>query len=115
MTDRERKGQSNREDGALTRLRLHMERATETLDLGCHNVHADAAASLLGDGACSREPRLEDELHRILIAKGLSGRGEPESRALVADGFQVHAASVIRQADHDLGAFAMQFEDDPSR
>jgi hypothetical protein len=38
-----------------------------------------------------------------------------ESRALVADGFQVHAAAVIRQADHDLGAFAMQFENDAAR
>src|SRR5262249_30895873 len=72
MADRESERQSNSECSALTELRLHMERAPQALDLGRHNIHADAAAGLLRDRSRSGEPGLEDELHGILIAQHLS-------------------------------------------
>jgi len=75
MTDRESKGQPDREYGALARLGLHVERATETLDLGGYNVHTDAAARLLGNRARGGKAGLEDELHRVLIAEDLSRSG----------------------------------------
>ena len=43
------------------------------------------------------------------------GAMRPKSRALVADGLEVHACAVVDEADHDFRAFAMQLEDDLAR
>ena len=93
-------------------LGLHVQRAAELLDLGGHHVHADAAAGLLGDGAGGGEARLEDQLHRILVAERVALGDQAERERLVADGLQVHAGAVIGQAHHDLGALAVQLEQD---
>ncbi len=114
VTDRERQRQAHREHRALAGLALHVQCAAQALDLGCNHVHADAAAGLLGDRTRGGEPRLEDELHRILIAQGLPGRDEAERLTFVADRLQIHAAAVIGETHHDLGALPMQLQQDPA-
>ncbi len=42
----------------------------------------------------------------------VAGGDEAQGRALVADGFEVHARAIVDEADHDFRAFAMQLEDD---
>ena len=89
-----------------------MQGAAEPFDLGRDHIHADAPARLLSNRACGGEPGLEDELHRILIAQGLGRCDQAQSPPLVPDRLQVHSPAVVRQAHHDLGAFAVQLEND---
>src|SRR3984893_13214324 len=114
VADREREWQAAREHRALARLGLHVQRAAQALDLGGHDVHADAAARLLRDRAGGGEPRLEDQLNRILVAQGLSRADESQGLGLLADRAEIHADAVVGEAHHDLGAFAMQLEENVS-
>src|SRR5262249_30684073 len=98
--------------GAQARLRLHVKGTTQTLDLGCDDVHANAATGLLSDGARSRETGLEDQLHCVLVAQALPRGNQSECRTLVANGLEIHAAPIVGQAHHDLGTLTVQLEND---
>ena len=108
VADRERQRQADREARALARLAVHVQRAAELLDLGGDHVHADAAPGLLRQRAGGREPRLEHELHDIIVGQFLPGLDEPQRQALVADRAEVHAGAVVADLDDDLGALALQ-------
>ena len=92
--------------------RFDEQAAAELLDLGGDHIHADASAGRLGDAPGGAEARLENELHGLLVGEFRLAVGEPERDGLLADQFDVDAAAVIGDDDHDLRAVAGQADGD---
>ncbi len=95
LRDRQRERQADDETCAAPRRRLDEQSAAELLHLGGDDVHADAAAGRLRDGARGAEAGLEDELHRLLIRERVTRIHQAHRDGLVADRLDVDAGAVV--------------------
>jgi hypothetical protein len=112
LADGEGERQPDREARARARRRLDEKSAAELLDLGRDHVHAHAAARRLRDAARGAEPRLEDELHCLLVGELRVAVGETQCHGLLANQLDVDAGAVVGHHDDHLGAVARQADRD---
>ena len=106
-------GQSKRDlelnGGAFTGPAEDVDNAADLLNMGLHDVHADAAAGNIGHALRRGEPGQEDEVESFAIAEllGLFGPQEPLLSGLLFDPRDVDSRAVVADFDVDLAAFVI--------
>ena len=112
--DRERQRNLDDEARALAEHRLHVDDAADLIDVGAHDVHADAAAGDARHLRRGREAGREDELLdlrlRHLVDLGFGDQTAGDRLRLDARG--VEAAPVVGDLDDDVAAFVPGGEPD---
>ena len=98
-------------------LRADLDRAADELDIGLHDVHADAAARNGRHLLRGREARMEDELGDLRLAHALHLGLAREALLdrLAADGAVVEPAPVVGDLDRDRAALVIGVEADVPR
>src|SRR6266481_2616206 len=108
----QREGHPKLDSCALAFTGSDVNRAFEAIENGADDVHADAAAGDFGDFAGGAEPRLEDQVHDVLIgeASGVFEFDEAVANGVFANIVQVDAAAIVADFDDDLRALMMSVE-----
>ena len=83
--------------------------AADLLDVGLHDVHADAAPGNVGHGLRRRKAGLEDQVQRLAVAQllRLFGPQKPFLDGLLLDPRDVNPGPVVADFDVDLPAFVI--------
>ena len=104
--DGERERNLDDEAGAAAAHRFHVDGAADLVDVGAHDVHADAAAGDAGDLLGGREAGREDELVNLRVGQlvDLGFRSEPAGDRLGPDPLGGEAAAVVGDLDDDVAA-----------
>src|SRR5262245_9044133 len=108
----ERERNLHRKAQAFASDRSHIDRAPDLLDIGAHDVHADAAAGYARDFGGRGKTRSEDEAMDLRLRHLLDvgfGR-QPVRRRLGLDLLSVEAASVVGDPDDDIAALVIRSE-----
>ena len=79
MADRERERESNCENGPLTRLRLHIESATKTFDLGRNDV---GRVAVIGSVKVTEQMAVERYSHVMHMVSNVEGKLRPGLSAI---------------------------------
>ncbi|MNF81723.1 hypothetical protein D3C84_640090 [compost metagenome] len=106
--DRHGERQANQEARALARVRLDHHRTAKLLDLFMDHVHAQAPPGYLGNFLGGGEPRLEDELHHLMVAEDRRGVEQATLDRLAPHRVQWHTGAVVGHFNDDISAFVQQ-------
>jgi hypothetical protein len=90
----------------VARARIDLDRPTDALDIGAHDIHADPAAGNRGHRLRGRQARLEDQCAALAgrQAAAVGGVEQTGGDGLVDQPLAVDAAAVVDHVDHDLVA-----------